>query len=123
MKRIAPALILLLGAAAFTASLQAQQPAKSAAATYITEADVQATLNRSPEAAVNPQPKIRVVDTGGYNVAVGALHRPQKTPGAAAVHFNVTEIYHVIDGPGTHVTVGTMVNDKTRQHSRTSLQL
>jgi mannose-6-phosphate isomerase-like protein (cupin superfamily) len=123
MKRIAPALVLLLGAAAFTASLQAQQQAKSTTATYITEADVQATLNRSPEAAVNPQPNIRVVDTGGYNVAVGALHRPQKPPGVAAVHFKVTEIYHVIDGAGTLVTGGTMVNAKTRPPDSTAVKL
>src|SRR5260370_33362811 len=101
MKRIAPALILLLGAAAFTASLQAQQPAKSAAATYITEADVQATLNRSPEAAVNPQPNIPVVDTGGYNGAVGALHRPQKPPRWAAVTFKGTEAHTCVSGRGT----------------------
>jgi mannose-6-phosphate isomerase-like protein (cupin superfamily) len=90
------------------------QGEKSAAATYITLADVQATVNRSPAGAVNPQPNIRVVDAGGYNVAVGALHRPQAPLGGAAVHFKVTEIYHVIDGAGTLVTGGTMVNAKTR---------
>src|SRR5260370_36839741 len=100
MKRLAAALILVLGAAAFTASLQAQQPAKSAAATYITEADVQATLNRSPEAAVNPQPNIRVVDTRGYNVAVAALHPPQKTPRAAARHLQRASNYHSLYGAG-----------------------
>jgi mannose-6-phosphate isomerase-like protein (cupin superfamily) len=64
--------------------------------------------------AVNPQPNIRVVNAGGYNVAVGAIHRPQSPPGVAAVHFKVTEIYHVIDGGATLVTGGTMVNAKTR---------
>jgi mannose-6-phosphate isomerase-like protein (cupin superfamily) len=99
------------------------QQGTSAPATYITVADVQATLNRSPEAAVNPQPNIRVVDAGGYNVAVGVLHRPQTPLGGAAVHFQVTEIYHVIDGAGTLVTGGTMVNAKTRPPDSEAVKL
>jgi mannose-6-phosphate isomerase-like protein (cupin superfamily) len=90
----------------------AQQPAP--VATYISVADVQAALNRSPQLAVNPQPNLHVVDAGGYNVAVGAIHRPQSPPGVAAVHFKVTEVYHVIDGAATLVTGGTLVNPKAR---------
>jgi mannose-6-phosphate isomerase-like protein (cupin superfamily) len=71
-------------------------------------------LNAAPNAATNPQPNIRVVDAGGYNVAVGVIHRPETPPGVVAVHFKVTEIYHVMDGAGTLVTGGTMVNAKTR---------
>ena len=93
---------------------QAAPPAKTLSATYVSAADIQANLNGAPSAATNPQPNIRVVDAGGYNVAVGAIHRPQTPPGVAAVHFKVTEIYHVIDGAGTLVTGGTMVNAKTR---------
>jgi mannose-6-phosphate isomerase-like protein (cupin superfamily) len=91
---------------------------KSAEATYVSAADVQATVTRPPQAGgmpgVNPQPNIRVVDAGGYNVAIGALHRPQTPPGVAAVHYKVSEVYHVIDGAATLVTGGTMVNAKTR---------
>jgi mannose-6-phosphate isomerase-like protein (cupin superfamily) len=54
------------------------------------------------------------VDAGGYNIAVGAIHRPETPPGVAAVHFKVSEIYHVIDGAGTLVTGGTMINAKQR---------
>jgi mannose-6-phosphate isomerase-like protein (cupin superfamily) len=99
------------------------QQGTSAPATYISLADVQATLNRTPEAGVNPQPNIRVVEAGGYNVAVGAIHRPQTPPGVAAVHFKVTEIYHVIDGAATLVTGGTMVNAKTRPSDSVSVRL
>lgn len=91
-------------------------------ATYISLADVQATTSRAPQAGVNPQPNIRVVDAGGYNVAVGAIHRPETPPGIAAVHFKVSEIYHVIDGAGTLVTGGTMVNAKQRPPDNESVR-
>jgi len=84
------------------------------AATYISAADVQTALARSPQLAVNPQPNIHVVDAGGYNVAVGAIHRPQSPPGVAAVHFRVSEVYHVLDGAATLVTGGKLINAKAR---------
>jgi mannose-6-phosphate isomerase-like protein (cupin superfamily) len=114
--------ILFASSAAIPGGSLAQQ-GTSAQATYISLADVRATLNRSPQAAVNPQPNIRVVDAGGYNVAVGALHRPETPPGVAAVHFKVTEIYHVIDGEGTLVTGGTMVNAKPRPPDSDAVKL
>ena len=92
-------------------------------ATYVSLADIQATTSRAPQAGVNPQPNIRVVDAGGYNVAVGAIHRPETPPGVAAVHFKVSEIYHVIDGGGTLVTGGKMVNSKTRPPESESVRL
>ncbi|HWZ57200.1 MAG TPA: cupin domain-containing protein [Verrucomicrobiae bacterium] len=110
----------LLGVLAFLFTFSAAPtdvaPAQqsSPVATYISVANVQAALGRSPQLAVNPQPNIHVVDAGGYNVAVGAIHRPQSPPGVAAVHFKVTEIYHVIDGGATLVTGGTLVNAKPR---------
>ena len=102
---------------------QAASSAKPLPATYVSAADIQANLNGAPNAATNPQPNVRVVDAGGYNVAVGAIHRPQTPPGVAAVHFKVTEIYHVMDGAGTLVTGGTMVNAKTRPADSLSVRL
>ncbi len=92
-------------------------------AIYVSAADIQANLNGAPSAATNPQPNIRVVDAGGYNVAVGVIHRPQMPPGVAAVHDKVSEIYHVTDGAGTLVTGGTMVNAKTRPADAISVKL
>ena len=89
-------------------------PTEPLPATYIATEDIQAAMNQAPQAAVNPQPNIHVVDAGGYNVAVGALHRPQTPPGVAALHFKVTEVYQVLKGAGTLVTGGTLVNAKTR---------
>src|SRR5580692_5315737 len=119
------ALLFALFAAAPNAAApqQAALPANSLPATYVSAADIQANLNAAPNAATNPSPNIRVVDAGGYNVAVGVIHRPQTPPGVAAVHFKVSEIYHVIDGAGTLVTGGTMVDAKTRPADAISVRL
>ena len=107
--------LFVLSAAApeVAAPRQEASPASPLSATYVSAADIQANLNGAPNSATNPLPNIRVVDAGGYNVAVGVIHRPQTPPGVAAVHFKVTEIYHVMDGAATLVTGGTMVNAKT----------
>jgi len=84
------------------------------AATDISAADIQAKLSQGPPLPGIGQPNIRVVDAGGYNIAVGALRRQQSAPGVAAKHYKVTEVYHVIEGAGTLVTGGTMVNAKVR---------
>jgi mannose-6-phosphate isomerase-like protein (cupin superfamily) len=102
---------------------QAASATKTLPATYVSAADIQANLNGAPNAATNPQPNIRVVDAGGYNVAVGVIHRPQTPPGVAAVHFKVSEIYHVMEGAGTLVTGGTMVNPKSRPADAISVRL
>jgi mannose-6-phosphate isomerase-like protein (cupin superfamily) len=124
----------MLGLLAFLFALSAAAPdvgvsqqtallANSLPATYVSAADIQANLNGAPNSATNPLPNIRVVDAGGYNVAVGVIHRPQTPPGVAAVHFKVTEIYHVTDGAATLVTGGTMVNTKTRPADAISVRL
>lgn len=100
------------------------QGASSAQAAYISLADVQSVASRAPQAGagVNPQPNIRVVDAGGYNVAIGAIHRPNRPLGGAAVHYKVSEVYHVIDGTGTLVTGGTMLNAKDRPPDNESVR-
>jgi mannose-6-phosphate isomerase-like protein (cupin superfamily) len=102
---------------------QAVPPASSLPATYVSAEDIQGNLKAAPDSATNPLPNVRVVDAGGYNVAVGVIHRQQTPPGVAAVHFKVTEIYHVMDGAGTLVTGGAMVNAKTRPADAISVRL
>src|ERR1700680_4598838 len=102
---------------------QTASPANSLPATYVSAEDIQANMSAAPNSATNPLPNIRVVDAGGYNVAVGVIHRPQTPPGVVAVHFKVTEIYHVTDGAATLVTGGTMVNAKPRPADAISVRL
>jgi oxalate decarboxylase/phosphoglucose isomerase-like protein (cupin superfamily) len=84
-------------------------------ATDVTNADIQATLAKTPNAKVSDQ-QIRVVNVNGeYNVGVGVVHRsrtegPQTANGIE--HSQITEVYHVISGNATLVTGGTIQNEK-----------
>lgn len=62
-------------------------------------------------------PNLRVVDAGGHNVGVGVLHRAEGDKQTAALHYKVSEVYHVIKGSATFVTGGTLVNAKIRDAS------
>jgi mannose-6-phosphate isomerase-like protein (cupin superfamily) len=80
-------------------------------AAAISAAEIQALMGpRKP----NTLPNIRVVDAGGHNVGVGVLYRAEGQTQNTAVHFKVSEVYHVMKGSGTLVTGGTVVNPKTR---------
>ena len=77
----------------------------------ISAAQIQAQLGPQPP---NALPNIRVVDAGGYNVGIGALNRKNGQTRNAAVHYKVSEVYHIMKGEATLVTGGTMVNGKPR---------
>jgi mannose-6-phosphate isomerase-like protein (cupin superfamily) len=124
MQSVLPFLVAIFMPGSNVATAQhAAAEAKPLPATYVSSADIQANLNGAPSAAVNPSPNIRVVDAGGYNIAVGVIHRPETPPGVVAVHFKVSEIYHVIDGAATLVTGGSMVNAKPRPAEAISVRL
>src|SRR5260370_1191347 len=86
---------------------------KPTSATYVPSDDVQATLKRAPEGTVSDQ-QIRVVDVGRVNVGIGAVYRSQKAPQQAVEHDQMTEVYHVMEGSGTLVTGGAIVNPQRR---------
>ena len=97
--------ILLVMVQAVTRS-QSGTPQRSAV--DITNADIRATIKIAPADAVMDQ-QIRVVDIGAYNVAVGVLHRAAKAKQTSISHSQVTEVYHIIEGAGTLVTGGEML--------------
>ena len=97
--------MLFVTAQAVTRS-QSGTPQRSAV--DITKADIYATIKTAPADAVMDQ-QIRVVDIGTYNIAVGVLHRAAKAKQTAISHAQVTEVYHIIDGAGTFVTGGEML--------------
>ena len=115
MRAMMRVVALLVAVSTMMASVGlAQQAARATKATDVSAADIQAKLSQpSPTPGIG-QPNIRVVDAGGYNVAIGALRREQNAAGVAAKHYQVTEVYHVIEGAATLVTGGTMVNPKVR---------
>lgn len=82
-------------------------------ATDVSNAEIQAMVQKTAADRVSDQ-AIRVVSINGeYNVGVGVVHR-SKTSGAQAgggiEHSQITEIYHVIEGNATLVTGGSMDN-------------
>ncbi len=112
MKKIVPglaALCISLPAIGF-----AQSHPKPTVATDITSEDVKEVLKHAPP-AVDQQ--LKVVDVGPYNVGVGIIHRgPSKDPtdGTAPciIHHNQTETYIIVEGGGTLITGGTIMNVK-----------
>lgn len=77
----------------------------------ISAAEIQDRLGPRKPGAL---PNIRVVDAGGHNLGIGVLYRTQDQTQTAALHYKVSEVYHVIQGSATLVTGGTLVNAKIR---------
>jgi len=103
-------LLVILAMLCVTAQAVTRSQSRTAqrSAVDITNADINATIKAAPADAVMDQ-QIRVVDVGAYNVAVGVLHRAAKAKQTAISHAQVTEVYHIIDGAGTFVTGGEML--------------
>jgi mannose-6-phosphate isomerase-like protein (cupin superfamily) len=106
-KMICSAVGVLVALVQAVAISQSRGPQRSAV--DVTSADVRATLKSAPADGVMDQ-QIRVVDIGKYNVAIGVLHRAAKAKQTAIEHSQVTEVYHIIEGSGTFVTGGEMVD-------------
>jgi len=107
MRPIALAALVFVTLPQTPALSQPQLPPQSAV--DVTSANIRATLKEAPPEGVMDQ-QIRVIDIGKYNVAVGVLHRAAKAKQTAIDHAQVTEVYHIIDGSGTFVTGGQMVD-------------
>jgi mannose-6-phosphate isomerase-like protein (cupin superfamily) len=83
-------------------------------ATDVTAADIQAFIKALPRDAVSDR-AIRVVDVGGYRVGVYGVFRPKSAQQQATFHkTKVTEIYQILDGAGTLVTGGKIVDPVER---------
>src|SRR5438477_11593749 len=106
---------LLLGVAAAGAAVAQTAPTAQhlprGTATDISNAEIEATVQKTASAPVSDQ-QIRVVSVNGeYNVGVGVVHRAKtagRGPGGGIEHSQITEVYHVIEGNATLVTGGTI---------------
>ncbi|HUR36045.1 MAG TPA: hypothetical protein VM032_19720 [Vicinamibacterales bacterium] len=89
--------------------LRAQEPLP---ATDVTAAQMQAFLKALPPNEINDLP-VRVVDVGGYHVGVFGVFRPKNDPGDAIAHeTRGSEVYYILEGGGTLVTGGKIMNPK-----------
>jgi mannose-6-phosphate isomerase-like protein (cupin superfamily) len=97
------------------ARAQAQPHVPRGTATDVSNADIQATVQKTASAVVSDQ-AIRVVSINGeYNVGIGVVHRAKtagRSAGGGIEHSQITEVYHFIEGNGTLVTGGTIENPK-----------
>jgi mannose-6-phosphate isomerase-like protein (cupin superfamily) len=98
---------IIIGVLAALFALPAVAAGAPPGATNITAAEVQAFLRESPRDRNTDRP-IRVVDAGGYRVAVFGVFRPREAPVAATAHqTSATEVYYMLEGAGMLVTGGT----------------
>jgi mannose-6-phosphate isomerase-like protein (cupin superfamily) len=100
--------------------LFAQTTANPIPATDVKSSDIQTVLKRvmvNLTAPVSDTP-VRTVDAGGHNIGIGVVYRPKGAKGGSASHDKVSEVYQVLDGSGTLVTGGTIVNPQRRASGR-----
>jgi mannose-6-phosphate isomerase-like protein (cupin superfamily) len=97
----------------------AQAPKSGAPATYVTPAEMNTAFKGAPrqDAPLIDMP-VRVVDAGGHYLGV-ALVRRTSADQSALVHDKIDEIYYVLDGGGTLVTGGALVDAKQTTSSPT----
>jgi mannose-6-phosphate isomerase-like protein (cupin superfamily) len=108
-------LALLAQAGAALAQGVAATPANRAA--DIKASDIQAAIAQATakDPKRPPDTPIRTVDGGGAHVVgVVVTHRLKgaNAGGAGGTHEKVTEIYHVLEGSGTLVTDGAIINPR-----------
>jgi mannose-6-phosphate isomerase-like protein (cupin superfamily) len=101
-------LALMLGLAA------AQQQATG---TVISADEIAATLKQSIANNTVDQP-IKVAEIPGGHKASVALLRRTKPESSALIHDYVTEIYQIVEGSGTLVTGGTLMDPKENDLTR-----
>lgn len=81
-------------------------------ATDVLASAIASTWKNAPADSVSDQ-AIRVVDVGGYNVGIYLVNRPKETVQGAILHDNrICEVYYMLEGAGTLVTGGKLVDSR-----------
>jgi mannose-6-phosphate isomerase-like protein (cupin superfamily) len=119
---------LLLGAITVLFPLSAQNAKPSCnkcPATYVSNEEIQAYLNRVEGTAVSDQ-QVRALDVGKINVDVAVVYRgklPAPAEQSVAEHDLVSEVYHIIDGSATFMTGPDIVDLKRRPDDDRAVRL
>lgn len=80
-------------------------------ATYISAEDVEGALAALPADRFFVD-QIRMLDAGRYNVGVGVAQRPATMTPTAIRHDQHTETYFILQGSGTFVSGGRLVDEE-----------
>src|SRR4029453_525514 len=92
-------------------SLVAAQTSKPAV--DVTGAQIKSFIDNEPKDSISALP-IRVADVGNAKIGVFGVFRPKAQHGDAIRHdTSVAEVYYVLEGSGTLVTGGKIVNEKS----------
>ena len=104
------AIVICLAFALPAALSVAQQPAPEKTKTFSSAADVASLIAKSKSERKDNQPIVnqRILHLAPDNANL----EYRASVGAAAVHETEAEIFYVIDGSGTMVTGGKLVNEK-----------
>ena len=90
-------------------------PTRPLPAVDVKEADIQAAVKQEIASKTTDIP-IRTADAGGHHVGIAVVHREKgAAPNGAAIHDKVSEVYQIIEGAGTFVTGGELVNPQRRE--------
>jgi len=101
---------------AFTLALASAEP-QAASGTVISADEIAATLKQSIANNTVDQP-IKLADLPGGHKASVALLRRTKAETSALIHDYVTEIYQIVEGSGTLVSGGTLMDPKENDLTR-----
>jgi mannose-6-phosphate isomerase-like protein (cupin superfamily) len=96
--------------------LAAGEP-QAASATIVSADEIAATLKQSIANNTVDQP-IKLADLPGGHKASVALLRRTKPETSALIHDYVTEIYQIVEGSGTMVSGGTLMDPKESDLTR-----
>jgi mannose-6-phosphate isomerase-like protein (cupin superfamily) len=100
----------------FTLALASAEP-QAASGTVISADEIAATLKQSIANNTVDQP-IKLADLPGGHKASVALLRRTKAETSALIHDYVTEIYQIVEGSGTLVSGGTLMDPKENDLTR-----
>ena len=101
---------------AFTLALASAEP-QAVSGTVISADEIAATLKQSIANNTVDQP-IKLADLPGGHKASVALLRRTKAETSALIHDYVTEIYQIVEGSGTLVSGGTLMDPKENDLTR-----
>ena len=90
---------------------------QAASGTFISADEIAATLKQSIANNTVDQP-IKLADLPGGHKASVALLRRTKPETSALIHDYVTEIYQIVEGSGTLVSGGTLMDPKENDLTR-----
>ena len=101
---------ILLGLTLLYTPASAQAPLP---ATDVYASTIQNTVLEAQEESRTDTP-IRTVDAGGHNVGIGVVQRAAGNTLGGALHNYVTEVYYMLEGVGTLVTGGSLIDPVIR---------